>query len=400
MDQGSGSGLDISEAFTSKPTLKKGARVRPFKPWHKPRKQFIRRFQWKKEAEQLISKLNFNEDRPLRYLCLPGEDMLDIRVLHNVCKSKNIKLKYLGFKSGGEYKEDDSEFQISASEVRNLACIHRDSQGIIDEIQSVGDEKSKAYDYVKRLGSFDIINLDLCNCITSRSRLRAPVEITYFDALESLLNLQIAQRTEPWILFLTTLAGPNEVDRNEMSKIWDCVTYNCRRFAEFKTEFEKFLGSTIPRSYRDIGRGIGITKFAQMFGIGLSKWLLQLMMSGQPLCTVKMLQGYQFRTGTGNRYPTMISMAFLFEPIIEQRIDRSGLATHPVEGGSTRIDEIRVACDTISSALSFKDLDLLMNRDGTLSKEMTEETKGLLKEARYVISDYDSWLSKNMPVLH
>lgn len=351
-------------------------RKKSFEPWHRPRKQYIRTFHWGRLTEALMIQLNLKY-RPLQYLTLPGEDMLDIRVLNGVCKKHGVKLKYLAFKEGG-LKEEDDEFYLSASEVSKLSHIHKDSQPIIGVFQRLGDKKSKAFDYAKHFGHFDIINLDLCDCITA--------DKTYFAALNSLLNLQMT-RTAPWILFLTTRAGPSDGNKIVMSKIWSCVDGNIQRYKKFRDDFGKFWGTAAPSRYSKIEKAANVPKFAKMFGISISKWLLQFMMSNSPLCTVKILEGYQFRIHQ-KIHPTMISVAFFFKPIIKPRIDICRLATRAAKVKSKTINRERIACAIISSASSFRDLDLLMQKRTRLNKRMISETKDFLK-ARYDVRGYD-----------
>ncbi len=52
-----------------------------FKPWHRPRKQWIRVKQWKQETLRLVDAITLT-DRPLTYLSLPGDDLLDVRVIY------------------------------------------------------------------------------------------------------------------------------------------------------------------------------------------------------------------------------------------------------------------------------------------------------------------------------
>ena len=56
-----------------------GVEAREFKPWHKPRKQYIRLRQWCAIVRWLIRKVGMQQGDSLRYLGLPGEDLLDIR---------------------------------------------------------------------------------------------------------------------------------------------------------------------------------------------------------------------------------------------------------------------------------------------------------------------------------
>ena len=57
-----------------------------FKPWHKPRKQFVRREQL---ATLLLRLYEMREPGdPLLYLGLPGTDLIDLRYLHEqLCRA-------------------------------------------------------------------------------------------------------------------------------------------------------------------------------------------------------------------------------------------------------------------------------------------------------------------------
>ena len=63
-----------------------------FKAWHKARKQWVRKEQWVKETESLICGFPLGRRSQLRYLSLPGEDMLDIRLIAGLCKEKGLAI--------------------------------------------------------------------------------------------------------------------------------------------------------------------------------------------------------------------------------------------------------------------------------------------------------------------
>src|SRR5688500_14489161 len=66
-----------------------------FQPWHLPRKHHLRKNQWAVSLDRLLDVI---PDRKLiKYLCLPGQDLLDVQVLADVCKAKGRRLRYLGF---------------------------------------------------------------------------------------------------------------------------------------------------------------------------------------------------------------------------------------------------------------------------------------------------------------
>src|ERR1700676_2295882 len=68
-----------------------------FRPWHRPRKQFIRNDQWCHFTKVLIEEIQIS-DGSLTYFGLPGVDLLDLRCFSaNVCEPKALKLRFLGF---------------------------------------------------------------------------------------------------------------------------------------------------------------------------------------------------------------------------------------------------------------------------------------------------------------
>ncbi len=82
------------------PPTPEPAAQKPFQPWHKPRKQFIRLRQWCDEVKALLAELTKARGAApasLSYLTLPGDELLDVRVLHDVCGAQSVRLRYLGF---------------------------------------------------------------------------------------------------------------------------------------------------------------------------------------------------------------------------------------------------------------------------------------------------------------
>ncbi len=140
-----------------------------FQPWHKPRKQYIRTFQWDKEARELIDEIEFRDSRPLSYMGLPGEDMFDIRALSKICLEKDLEIKYLGFNSASDNGRA-TEQTISENEMIHIPNVHKASKTIIDYIQRVANKDSQAYNTMASMGPFDLINLDLCSSVAQMAQ--------------------------------------------------------------------------------------------------------------------------------------------------------------------------------------------------------------------------------------
>src|SRR4051812_13554844 len=59
-----------------------------FEPWHHPVKQIVRDEQWAKLVAKLFDEDGVPPDGILRYLTLPGNDLLDVRVVAEACAGK------------------------------------------------------------------------------------------------------------------------------------------------------------------------------------------------------------------------------------------------------------------------------------------------------------------------
>ena len=154
------------------------ASAKPFLPWHRPRKQYVRNHQWCHEIIRMVT-----ETAPvggvLKYLGLPGVDLLDLRHFHTaVCEPHQIDMRFLGFISGAHpASKAQTELNISLDEVRRLPRIDPMSDVIGDNFARVANQTSLAFVRAHALGPYDVINLDLCDgfgCNRGNGRLRLP----------------------------------------------------------------------------------------------------------------------------------------------------------------------------------------------------------------------------------
>src|SRR5688572_2250608 len=107
---------------------------KPFLPWHRPRKHFVRHEQWQQQIENLVDAGQV-EDQTLRYLGLPGTDLLDIRHFHRtLCEPKDLMLRFLGFNTAAHPQDvGQTELNISLDEVRKLPRVDPRSDVIADD---------------------------------------------------------------------------------------------------------------------------------------------------------------------------------------------------------------------------------------------------------------------------
>jgi hypothetical protein len=220
---------DIVEVATYEAIL---PRTRDFLPWHRPRKQFVRQHQWCEEIERMLNDSPL-ADGTLKYMGLPGVDLLDLRHFHSaVCETRNISLRFLGFNSGAKPTNDEhTELNISLDEVRRLARVDPMSDVIGDNFALVAKEDSLACRKTRELGPYDVINLDLCDGFGAQAP--CALDQTYYNAVNSLLALQSRSKS-PWLLLLTTRADRANVDTQVLQALLTKYTANLANCASFR----------------------------------------------------------------------------------------------------------------------------------------------------------------------
>ncbi|MCB0143437.1 MAG: hypothetical protein KDE50_26305, partial [Caldilineaceae bacterium] len=174
-----------------------------FQPWHLPRKHYCRLRQWSLHTQKLQKDLKLSnpaQERPLRYLTLPGDELLDIRVLAKVMKTAGITMQFLGFNTASD-KLRSAESDLSFSEVRQLEGIYEKPSEIIQHrIEKIAEENSIARQKVIEHLPFDVINLDFTGSIVGHPPLSST---SYLQAIRWLMEQQCNKNRRPWLLFLT-----------------------------------------------------------------------------------------------------------------------------------------------------------------------------------------------------
>jgi hypothetical protein len=101
-----------------------------FRPWHKPRKQLVREKQWGDEIDWLLRNKPAG-DTSLRYLGLPGPDLLDVRYIYDrFCRDSGRKLTFLGFEKSARSSDPRGDaLNVSLDEVRRLE--HIDDRSLV-----------------------------------------------------------------------------------------------------------------------------------------------------------------------------------------------------------------------------------------------------------------------------
>ncbi len=358
-----------------------------FLPWHQPRKQFVRHHQWCEQIGRMLDETPLT-DGTLKYLGLPGVDLLDIRHFHTVlCEARNINLRFLGFISSARPSSSaHTELNISLDEVRRLSRVDPRSLVIGDNFALVAKENSIACHKARELGPYDVINLDLCDGFGAQ----APGELnnSYYDAVNSLFALQ-ARTKNPWLLLLTTRADKQNVDPNVLqallTKYVDNLA-NCQAFLDASREKFAIETEEALRDAAETPDGL-----LSVFLTGLCKWFLGLALANQPPTSVELRSVIGYRVDRDAEHEDLISLALRFTPTFVPAGDPLGLAGQPAAAP----DECILSARALKRVAKRIDADQKLAGDAGLNERMIDATAALLGLARYDTVAYKVWLQNS-----
>lgn len=354
---------------------------REFKAWHKPRKQFVREEQWIKLAQRILE--GRDGAAPLRYLGLPGTDLLDIRCLYrDVCEPTSRTLRFLGFNSEsgrGSSTEQSSamvELQTSLHEIKHLEHVDLASMVLSDDFRSLAKADSMATKGVRELAPFDVVNLDLCDGLGSDGPEADP---SIYAALDSLVSLQV-RNPNPWLLLITSRMGREHFHVETRTKLVAHFQRNvddCDGFAEECLQLFQASALPDPSTCKE-------DTFLRLMLLSLCKWLASLAYA-RSANRVELASSQSYQIYAGAAGADLVSFALIFTPVIDSSPD-------PFVPTATAADECETAIRFARRAKQLKDVDAILESDQPLRERLVEKTAKLLAEARYDPDDYYAWL--------
>lgn len=369
----------------------KGVRkAKEFSPWHRPRKQYVREEQWCAAISSLVQNIDFDE-RSFRYIGLPGNELFDLRTIHElICKPNNLRLRFLGFNNASGVDDDEGfELDLSTVEVKELSRVDGQSKVMSDDFRALGTKNSMAWTNAQKFGHFDVVNVDLCDGLFNAKP--AVTSESYYDALKELVNLQ-SGRGDPWLLFLTTRVGINDVHSEALKILQQSIMRNlndCASFAQASKRHLNFSNMDEVKLLLKDEKG-----FSDLFATGMSKWLISLGLSSMPKWRVSLHSVANYTVYPDAGYPDLLSLAFQFEPITVPVHDAFELA---VEGkGKGSVTNIPTECILATAIVPFVantlDIDRHLGSNQELTEKYVENSAVLFEKARYPVESYRSWL--------
>ena len=367
-----------AEIFGVTEYLPAQAEPKQFKPWHKPRKHFVRSRQLLVLLERLYEKRQPEE--PLRYLGLPGTDLIDLRYLYQeLCHPQNRPLRFLGFNT--EARPGSSahiELSISLDEVHQLPRVDPRSDVIHDDFRRIGNEASIAWERVQAMGPYDIVNIDLCDSLASDP---PQDKGTIYDALARLVALQSRNHT-PWLLLITTRIGRGMFNLEAEQEFMEIFRKNARECDGFIETCQQCLDldalAVDPAMCSE-------TDLLQLMTAAISMWLSTLVQA-QAASDVNLASTHTYQVEPTAACEDMVSLALRFEPVIAA----SQNALFP--DAPPPVDECDIAEHILKRTAKSQNVDRILKESPPLYQELIHEMKRLLAAARYDVSQYQAWL--------
>lgn len=352
----------------------------PFRPWHKPRKQAVREEQWGREIEWLLNRKP-EGDKTLRYLGLPGPDLLDIRYLYErFCSDGSHDLTFLGFdKSALKDSPFRDSLNISLREVRGLEHVNGQSDIIGDDFRLLSNSRSIAWDRATKLGPFDAINIDFCDNIAAD---KPTISLSTYNAIHGICGLQ-QRRTHPWTLFLTSRITRNGFSAEAVMKLLEAIQNNLTDCPAFASELGDAFGiiEASPATAATWDEG----NFFAGMTIAISKWLLGLAVEMRSKFTISSTIGY--RVYGKSQYFDMLSIVLRFEPVNSIPADFRGLAS----ADPVLPSECAQAAKLPRRVLKIRDIDQELDSNPELRESFVDKAADLLQQARYNPDAYRRW---------
>ncbi|MDO6732922.1 hypothetical protein Q4577_23200 [Marinovum sp. 2_MG-2023] len=367
-----------------------------FAPWHKPRKQFVRQRQWVHHARMTIKNLknegHLDANSPVRYLTLPGPDLLDVKLMADVCADQKVGLHYTGFCYVRETEAVRLRRNTQQFELDRGAQILPGSGVHISRLEEITKAKSEAKTLMERGGPYSIVNIDACEPIANVDGNQTGRLV---DAIRTILDYQLNANRQPWLLYLTTPVQIDSVSEDAQRSLYDQVRQNVAADTEFADELAGRYadGEDIDQYLVRVSQENG-HEFVRTITLGVSKWLVHL--AEQANFNVKKLPAVCYSMFRREPYlPNMISTCYLFSPRQIPIVDNTGLTPNaqPQTGQPPISDHIRA----LRKSIEIENIDETISNDLVLRKSLVDETKALLSAVGYDVDHpvrgYDIWLS-------
>ena len=353
---------------------------REFKPWHKPRKQYIRELVWRSAVEWVLREKGAKQSsRELSYLGLPGEDLLDLRYFHSEFIEEIDTMRFLGFDTS--INDRNSMASISLQEVKNLERVAGPASDVRSaRFEDIGRKNSVANQAVLEFGAVDVINIDLCDDFSSSG----PTGSALYEAFATIFGMQ-KRRADPWCILLTTRVGASDSHRYVGDRLLALISDNL-------STCDAFAGSFRSNVYDgDLQHGIeSDAQYFDVITVGYVKWFARIALQISNAMEIGCVSKYRIAEADGT--PDMLALSLLFTPVHVPAEDPSGFA--PVGSDNPLPSECALVKRVPHIVKQGIDVDSDMQADAELRRRAEENSAELLVQARYDRNAYAEYCAE------
>jgi len=380
-------GMDLDALLGSGAAPFPKAKSAKFEPWHRPRKQYVRYNQWYAEVDYLARDVGVN-DGELRYLTLPGDDFLDVRLfLTSLCEKRNLQLRYLGFNTAAQpMAEGQLELDSAQFSIKRMAHVNPQSSVIQSDVREVGDKRSMSWHSMRDAGPYHVINLDLCTAIAGpHTNTSIP---NYFSALQNMLEYQAAEQ-QAFVLLITTRMDAGSVAEDAKAKLDHAVLSIHGGNDLYASSYAECWDLTSVEPPLSV---LSAVLSHEAFMLGVAQWIVYRGIDVGLKASVKSFMTY--RTGDDRAgEDELVSFAIRFDPDPVVHHDPFHLAEPPASQVNA-IEKVGLQSRLIPKRVKQRILvDQVLGSDDALLEVCIAASSTLLESAGYDVSQYREWVS-------
>lgn len=355
-----------------------------FKPWHKPRKQFIRQKQWFEPLKRIAKSNKYNTVNTINYFGLPGGDLLDVTYLSQQLLEHGQLRNKIFFIHG--FINNESEFkkaQSGLSKLLDIENVSTSSKVENFEFEALSTENSEAWKRVRNVGHYHFINLDFCNCILNDRTL---------PAIYRLLDYQTKRVIDaPWLLCITSRLNKSGVTPSLLEK-FDEVLIEVKKNEGLVEVIDDAFGDSL-LAVEKLTELVDSQKelLNELLQVCLIFWLVNQAIEKE--CTIELKSSYKYSVNLHKREHDMHSFVFSLEKKDRVVADTLGLIPLTTERVLTegKITELKTkALEKLGRSL---DLDSHLEKDNELLNRFADNMMDLLSRCGYNVSNYKEIMS-------
>ncbi|PSU49818.1 hypothetical protein C9J12_06790 [Photobacterium frigidiphilum] len=358
-----------------------------FKPWHKPRKQFIRDKQWLEQFKRLMGSSKYNNIDSMNYFGLPGGDLLDINYIYEgMINSRRSGSKRLGFHGFINSSTDFAKAEGELSKILDNERIEGKSKIEKFNFEDLMKRNSDAWIRVKNFGEYHFINLDFCNNVMS------------YNTLMSMYNLLDYQMQKvvglPWLLCITTRLNKDSTTDSIVAK-FETIINESLGTEQLKCKIEECF-SEVYTYFSDESDNSDINGVEdkclinQILQICLVLWILKEAALRNFNVTLK--SSMKYSVDLFERDADMHSFVFCFEKEETVIPDCLGLAGENIPEIND-IDFGTIASPALDKLSKTSDVDYILEQDKTVLNTYADEMISWLSRCGYDTSTYKEFMT-------